>query len=100
MGTVEYGDVMRVVTPKALNDILHAHRTWLETDGEDGQKADLSETRLANVDLPGTDLREANLHRAELMNANLSGANLSGANFSSANLEKATLRSTGEVRPR
>jgi uncharacterized protein YjbI with pentapeptide repeats len=86
--------IYRDISPKTLHDILHAHQLWSESNGEDGQKADLSETRFANVDLPGTNLREANLLGAELLSANLAGANLSGANLSSTNLEKANLRST------
>ena len=44
---------LRELSPEELNDILEAHRMWLESDGKQGQRADLSETMLARVDLPG-----------------------------------------------
>ena len=61
--------------------ILKQHERWLETDGEEGEQADLSgadlsganlcEANLREANLFGADLREANLFRAELLRANL-----------------------------
>ena len=58
---------------KELDDILDAHRKWL--DGEDGgERADLR-----NADLRNADLRNADLSYAYLRNADLSYADLSYA---------------------
>ena len=60
-----------------LDKILDDHKEWLRTNGEKGQRADLS----------SADLRYANLRFADLSYADLSYADLSGANLRSANLD-------------
>jgi uncharacterized protein YjbI with pentapeptide repeats len=85
---------LREVTPESLNAILQAHQSWLASNGQEGERADLSQTGLADINLPGANLRGVNLHNADLQNANLAGANLSEANLSSANLQRAVLRGT------
>ncbi len=65
----EEGAKLRAVSEEELKQILAAHETWLETDGEKGREADLSRT-----DLQG----------ADLVVANLQGANLGGANLQEA----------------
>ena len=92
--------------------ILQRHAKWLQSDGEEGEKADLSGTNLSDTNLSGTnlsgtnlsgtdlryadlsfanlrwtDLRYADLRYANLSNANLSSANLSGTDLSNANLD-------------
>ncbi|MGE9985397.1 pentapeptide repeat-containing protein [Desulfovibrio sp. SGI.169] len=86
--------------------ILQRHAKWLQSDGEEGEKADLSYTDLSFADLSGTNLSGTNLSNAnlsgtnlsytdlsfaDLSNANLSNANLSNANLSNANLSNANL---------
>lgn len=44
-----------------LNKILSNHKLWLETNGVEGKKADLSYTDLSYADLRSADLRSANL---------------------------------------
>ena len=66
---------------------LQQHKLWLETDGNEGARANLQ-----NADLMDADLRGANLHNADLMDADLRGANLRGANLYSVNLGHANLR--------
>ena len=66
-----------------LDFILKQHELWLESNGNQGKRADL-----AGADLSGVDLREANLS-----SANLSSANLYGANLRSANLTDSILNS-------
>jgi uncharacterized protein YjbI with pentapeptide repeats len=80
------------VSPEQLNKILDAHRTWLESDGKEGQRADLSESKLAHVDLPGINLSMANLQGADFSEANLAGANLQEVILAGANLGKANIR--------
>lgn len=101
-----------------LVEIRKEHIKWLESDGIEGKraelsKADLSEADLRKADLSGADLsntdlseaqlnesilRGADLSGAYLREANLIGADLSGANLSNsadlsgANLTKASLR--------
>jgi len=70
-----------------LNDILEKHKIWLESGGEEGERASLGGTDLSGTDLSGTDLRSASFFYAYLIGANLSYANLSyarliGTNFS------------------
>lgn len=62
-----------------LTEILQQHALWLQTDGKEGARADLS----------GANLSRANLIGANLIGANLRGADLIGANLSEANLSRA-----------
>nr|DAO66774.1 MAG TPA: pentapeptide repeat protein [Caudoviricetes sp.] len=74
------------MNPKTLDKILDEHKKWRQSNGEEGQKADLW-----GADLREADLREADLCRADLREANLWGANLCGANLCEANLCRADL---------
>ncbi len=74
-----------------LDQILAAHKLWVETDHEQGERADLSGADLSGADLRGADLIRANLSGADLSGANLSGANLSEADLSEADLSEANL---------
>lgn len=58
----------------------------MESDGKEGERADLS-----CYDLRGQDLRGVNLQRAELSRANLQGVDLYKTDLSEANLEEAIL---------
>jgi len=69
-----------------LAAILDQHRTWVESGGEAGVKADLCGANLESADLTG-----ANLQGAFLQRANLRGADLSMANFRHASLVQADL---------
>ena len=74
-----------------LDKILDNHKLWLKTNGEEGEKADLSRANLSYADLSGANLSGADLSYADLSGANLSRANLSGANLSGADLSYADL---------
>ena len=54
-----------------LNKILDNHKLWLETNGEEGARANLSCADLRYADLRSADLRCANLSSADLSSANL-----------------------------
>ena len=56
---------------KELSKILDNHKLWLQTNGEQGEKANLCE-----ADLCGADLCEADLCGAILRGADLCGADL------------------------
>ncbi len=71
---------------ETLNKTLAAHHIWLESAGQDGQRADLSGADLRFLDLSGARLKEAVLHGADLV-----GTNLTDADLEAADLEGATL---------
>ncbi len=77
---------MTKFTASKLSKILKEHKRWHDTDGEEGEFADLG-----SVDLSGANLSGADLSRANLTDANLSGANLSGADLRENNLSRADL---------
>ena len=59
-----------------LKTILFKHKTWLETNGHDGEQANLKDCQLKGAVLLGADLRNANLEGAYLYWAYLKNANL------------------------
>ena len=64
---------------KELKEILAQHVLWLDSDGEQGRRADLEGANLREAKLRGANLREADLEGADLSGAQLEGADLSGA---------------------
>lgn len=72
---------LRRISDEKLKRILAEHKKWVDYQGKNGVRADLS----------GTNLYEANLVDANLIGANLSEANLSGAILSGAILSDADL---------
>ena len=64
-----------------LNKILDNHKLWLQTNGEQGERANLEEANLEEANLKEANLKWANLGRANLKWANLKWANLEGANL-------------------
>ena len=88
---------MEKIDQKTLSAIFKEHQLWLDSNGENGERADLSNKSLIGADLEGANLREANLRganlrEASLIGANLREANLIGANLIGANLIRANLR--------
>ena len=59
---------------KELRKILTQHQLWLDSECEQGRRADLWD-----VDLRGVNLWNVNLYRANLSGADLRGADLRGA---------------------
>lgn len=59
--------------------ILAAHQTWLESNGQDGEKA-----RLEGADLAGAQFAKANVKQADLTRASLLGADLADADMEEA----------------
>ena len=84
-----------------LKEILEQHKLWIETNGVQGERANLEGAylgganlrgaELTHADLTHADLRGANLTYAILRDANLRDANLTGAKLTGANLEYAKL---------
>ena len=94
----------REVSQEELEQILAAHQKWVESDGKEGnqadlikanlEKADLFQANLQEADLMGANLQGADLLVANLQKANLAGAQLQGANLNGANLRGAELKHT------
>jgi uncharacterized protein YjbI with pentapeptide repeats len=92
----------RKTTARARQEILDAHRLWLETATAQGRRADLSgvvrgglsfwRADLRQIDLHDADLQDANLDHARLSSAMLRGACLSGASLWEADLHGADLK--------
>ena len=77
-----------------LAGTLDQHKTWVESGGENGERADLSGVNLSSADLTGVNLQGAVLKRANLSGADLSMANLRGTNLMQADLCNANLLGT------
>lgn len=71
---------------------LSAHRDWVQSGGERGERAELSGVFLGDADLIGAFLEQAMLENADLEGVNLSGANLKRAGLAHANLRTANLQ--------
>lgn len=85
------------ITGQKLATILEQHEKWVESHGEEGERADLSRAELGGADLPGANLqravlRKANLRRADLLLADLQGACLMQADLQGANVLGTELR--------
>ena len=75
-----------------LNGILQAHKKWLDSNGEEGARADLRGDNLRYADLRYADLRDANLRYADLRHVDLRHVDLSGTDLSDTDLRGADLR--------
>ena len=79
--------------------MISQHKKWLESDGEQGERASFQDLDLRGADLRGADLRNAYFGRANLTGADLRGVNLNdtwvnSALFRDADLRGACLRDT------
>ena len=82
---------MKKITATELKSILDQHKLWIETNGNGGICADLTDANLKDAYLRDADLQGANLVGANLLGANLVGANLTDADLRGANLNGAFL---------
>ena len=57
---------MRKFTSEELQQVLHDHARWLESEGMYGNRADLSGSDLRRCDLSGSDLSGSDLRRCDL----------------------------------
>ncbi len=79
----------RKVSEEELKRILAEHDKWIETEGEKGSRADLSNSDLQEANLTNANLQEAYFFEANLQQAYFTEANLQQAEFAGANLQKA-----------
>jgi len=75
------------LSPDVLREILELHKKWLNSEGKEGECANLQ-----NADLQGINLDEVDLRRAILNGADLQGASLITTDLRSAQLMDANLR--------
>ena len=98
-----------IPSARSLAHELALHKIWLESDGQAGSRADLSDRGFAGsvlcgvnferadlrrADFSGADLRNANLRNSDLTEAVFDNTDLRGADFSGANLRRVTLRNS------
>ena len=79
-------------TKPDLRRILLLHKQWLDSDGGEGKRADLTDADLRRVHLCRANLRGAKLCGSNLRKANLRNADLRNADLRNADLKEADLR--------
>ncbi len=57
------------ISREELDKVLEAHRKWVESEGKEGERADLFEANFQEADLDGANLQEANLRGAKALTA-------------------------------
>ena len=82
---------LRNISKEELDKIIDNHKKWLQSGGEEGERANLHSANLRSADLRYADLRSANLHSADLRSADLRSANLRSADLRYADLRSADL---------
>ncbi|HTE19947.1 MAG TPA: pentapeptide repeat-containing protein [Armatimonadota bacterium] len=91
-GQVRQPPPVHQMPPERLQEILEAHELWVVTEGDEGERADLSGACLCGANLARAVLQGAFLTDADLRSADLSGAELQWAHLQGARLRKADLR--------
>ena len=81
-----------VSSARSLADVLALHKIWLESDGQRGSRADLSDGKFVEAVLCGMNFERADLRRADFSSADLRNANFRNADLSGATLASADLR--------
>jgi uncharacterized protein YjbI with pentapeptide repeats len=92
----------RRISGEQLDLILEEHELWLDSEGQQGaranldyvnlQKADLFHVNLRGASLRGANMQKLNLVYTDLSDADLEGANLQNANLCDTNLQNANCR--------
>lgn len=94
---------MKKLTLKEILLIIREHRSWIDSTGLSGAKAnfrgyDLSNVNLASEVMEGVDFSYSNLSRANLSNTTLMGCSFVGTNLSGANLSRTNLSNSDFTR--
>lgn len=84
--------ILREPSFEELEAVFRRHEEWLQSDGEDGECADLSHTDLRCAQLDYIHFPYANLSHSDLTGANLDRTSFEECNLTGAILEKASLR--------
>lgn len=77
---------------ETLNQHLKAHRQWLESGGNEGERLILQGVNLSDLTLRGVRLESASIRGCDLYETDLANANLRGAILHQCDLRKANLR--------
>ena len=72
------------LTAEQLSDVLVAHQLWLESAGEQGERARLYRVDLSGLDLSNTDWRQADLRECRFDGTQFFAARLNHANLASS----------------
>jgi uncharacterized protein YjbI with pentapeptide repeats len=80
---------LRVVSPDEIELMLAEHRLYLETEYNEGHRANFSSADLTGRDFSGLNLRGIKMDRAVLRGADFTGAHLQSANLVGALAEQA-----------
>ena len=75
-----------VSSGQTLADTLALHKIWIESNGQQGSRADLSDEKFVGAVLRGMNFERAVLRKADFSNADLRNADLSEAVFVRADL--------------
>jgi len=79
------------ITDEELALVLYKHKCWVESDGKNGEQAELIKFNLREKNLSHVNLEKAKLSGSNFSKANLMGANLKGASLKGAILNEAKL---------
>ena len=82
---------MKTITATELKSILASNKLWIESEGKEGTRPNLTGAILTGANLYRANLNGASLHSADLRGANLTGASLWGASLVGADLNGASL---------
>ena len=74
-----------------LDHVLNQHKLWLESNSNQGKRADLSDANLYCAHLPAADLSGADLFGADLRGADLSDSILNSKYMSNAKVDQSQL---------
>ena len=85
---------LREISDEKLEQILEEHGKWVESEGKEGERAELRRANLRQREFRRANLRQREFRRANLQGADLFGANLQRANFSGGILDGAHLGGT------
>lgn len=77
---------MKTITKEELKAVLEKHKLWVETNGKEGERANIQATLLMWANLEQSNLAEINLIYANLEDANRVLANLKNVDLEEANL--------------
>src|SRR6202023_1130288 len=80
---------LRALAPEEIEQILAAHRLYLDTERREGRRQNFASANLSGMDFSGLDLRRIKMDRAVLRGADLRRAHLQRANLVGAVLERA-----------
>ncbi len=80
------------ITQGVFDEVLRQHVAWLETDGREGRRANLSNLDLTSISFNNANLQHANMRGAILHDVDLSTAQVIDADMAEATLDRVNAR--------